>query len=184
VIATQETSVIVLALRIDTVAALLRTHSRGGALSLIVEIPFFFLLFISFWLLVEPKGDAQERSVRKISIPSIDPRRRWWVYCSRLSAKRRMVGGDETISRLESTPTEFSARTTGPQKCCASDFQATLNLIKDHRSWGLVRGYSRAITRVLGTLSGEWNLERAHNDYLELLASGGLIAAALVLWFW
>jgi len=31
--------------------------------------------------------------------------------------------------------------------------------------------------------SGEWTPEQAHNDYLELLASGGLIGAALGTWF-
>jgi len=31
--------------------------------------------------------------------------------------------------------------------------------------------------------SGEMSLEQAHNDYLELLASGGVVGAALFVWF-
>jgi O-antigen ligase len=167
-------------------AALLRTHSRGGALSLIVEIPFFFLLFISFGYLSKPKGDAQERSVKKRSrVPILIATT--VLVCLLLAVIGTsvvLVGGDETISRLESTPAEFSARTSGPPKVLRPQiWQATLKLIKDHPLVGIgFAGYSVAIPRYLDA-SGEWNLERAHNDYLELLASGGLIGAALGLWF-
>jgi O-antigen ligase len=167
-------------------AALLRTHSRGGALSLIVEIPFFFLLFISFGYFSKPKGDAQERSVKKRSrFPLLIAMTALvGLLLAAVGTSVVLVGGDETISRLESTPTEFSARTSGPPKVLRPQiWQATLKLIKDHPLVGIgFAGYSMAIPRYLDA-SGEWNLERAHNDYLELLASGGLTGAALLLWF-
>jgi len=167
-------------------AALLRTHSRGGALSLIVEIPFFFLLFISFGYLSKPKGDVHERSVKKRSRAPllIATTLLAGLLLAGVGTSVILVGGEETISRLESTPTEFSARTSGPPKVLRPQiWQATLKLIKDHPIVGIgFAGYSMAIPRYLDA-SGEWNLERAHNDYLELLASGGLIGAALGVWF-
>lgn len=43
-------------------------------------------------------------------------------------------------------------------------------------------GYGAAITQYFDA-SGEWTLKQAHNDYLELFASGGLFGFTLGAWF-
>jgi O-antigen ligase len=43
-------------------------------------------------------------------------------------------------------------------------------------------GYSVAIPRYLKS-SGEWTPQQAHNEYLEVLASGGAVGALLCGWF-
>jgi O-antigen ligase len=168
-------------------AALLLTHSRGGVLTLIIEVPFFFLLVITFRHSSKPKVRAQDQSVGKKRSQTPHLIATTAFMCLLLTAVGTsvvLVGGDETISRLESTPAEFNARATGPPKVLRPQiWQATLKLIKDHPLLGIgFAGYSMAIPRYLDA-SGEWNLQQAHNDYLELLASGGLIGSALGLWF-
>lgn len=178
-------------------AALLLTHSRGGALSLVIEIPFFFFLFITIRNASQTKGSRDgQLTTDRLSIKerSAKPplRSRPWIttvvggvlLLVAAGASVIIIGGDETITRLELTPTEFSARTAGPPKVLRPQiWQATLKLIKENPVVGVgFAGYSVAIPQYLKS-SGEWTLEQAHNDYLELLASGGLIGAGLGLWF-
>jgi O-antigen ligase len=56
-------------------------------------------------------------------------------------------------------------------------------MIKDHPLMGVgFNGYWAAIPQY-HSASGELTPQQAHNDYLELLASGGLIGVALAGWF-
>jgi O-antigen ligase len=56
-------------------------------------------------------------------------------------------------------------------------------MIKDHPLMGVgFNGYWAAIPQYHNA-SGELTPQQAHNDYLELLASGGLIGVALAGWF-
>ncbi|MCM3874401.1 MAG: O-antigen ligase family protein [Pyrinomonadaceae bacterium] len=168
-------------------ASILLTHSRGGALSLVVEVPFFFLLMSTVRNGSRSRDFGQDRlsSKRLLRNPQLIATAA--LVCLLLAtvvASVIIIGGDETISRLEKTPTEFQTQTTGPPKVLRPQiWQATLKLIKDNPILGVgFGGYSVAISRYLQS-SGEANLEQAHNDYLELLASGGVIGGAFGLWF-
>jgi len=168
-------------------AALLLTHSRGGALSLVVEVPFFFLLLVTVRNSSKSHGNglqhltSQEKLLRprllaKLALVT--------VLLAAVGTTVILVGGDETISRLEETAAEFEARAAGPPKVLRPQiWQATSRLIWENPIAGVgFAGYSMAIPRYLNA-SGELMLEQAHNDYLELLAGGGLIGGALSLWF-
>ena len=62
-------------------------------------------------------------------------------------------------------------------------WRATWELIKDHPVAGVgFGGYWIAITKYHRG-SGETTPQEAHNDYLELLASGGVIGLAIGFWF-
>jgi O-antigen ligase len=62
-------------------------------------------------------------------------------------------------------------------------WSATWKMIKAHPLAGFgFSGYWIGITRYHHA-SGEISPQQAHNDYLELMASGGLIGCALVAWF-
>jgi O-antigen ligase len=62
-------------------------------------------------------------------------------------------------------------------------WRATWQLIREHPIVGVgFAGYQVAIPSHHDS-SGRWVPQQAHNEYLELLASGGLIAAALGIWF-
>lgn len=93
------------------------------------------------------------------------------------------VGGDPLAGRLQQVEVEFSSATANSYTLRQSIWRATGNLIKAHPVAGVgFGGYWMAITRYHHG-SGEATPQQAHNDYLELMASGGLIAVAIVLWF-
>ncbi|MCA1607552.1 MAG: O-antigen ligase family protein, partial [Acidobacteria bacterium] len=95
------------------------------------------------------------------------------------------VGGDTLVTRLESVPGELSVE-GAPERTGARRIEiwrATWRLIRANPVAGVGFGGYWAAIPMYRDASGEWTPEQAHNDYLELLASGGLIGAALGTWF-
>jgi O-antigen ligase len=95
-----------------------------------------------------------------------------------------LVGGEPLLNRIDTTREELAAQ---PAETSHSDrasiWKATLRLCYEHPITGAgFGGYWTAITRYHNG-SGELVPQQAHNDYLELVASGGLIGAALFIWF-
>src|SRR5215471_18036692 len=63
-------------------------------------------------------------------------------------------------------------------------WQATLRLIRENSVLGVGFGaYSVAITKYINSSAGDFAPQQAHNDYLEVLASGGIVAGSLFAWF-
>jgi O-antigen ligase len=95
------------------------------------------------------------------------------------------VGGDPLALKLESVPNELgvieSDKYTRTYR--STIWPMTWQLIKEHPVAGIgFGGYWIAITKYHHG-SGEMTPQQAHNDYLDLLASGGLIGMAIGLWF-
>jgi O-antigen ligase len=95
------------------------------------------------------------------------------------------VGGDPLLGRLEAIPEEVGTRAEnarwGDRR--VEIWRATWQLVKAHPIAGVgMGGYWVAIPQYHDA-SGEMTPQRAHNDYLELLASGGMIGLALGGWF-
>ena len=164
--------------------ALVLTNSRGGVISMVS-----LMLFIAF-------VTVNDRSGRKAN--HFSPRRLSWVFDSSRRILRSAValvvlaliltvavvwvGGDSVVSRMETVSGEVSFDTTDKIRRIEI-WRATLSLIKDHPIAGVgFGGYWTAIPRYFRG-SGDWSLQQAHNDYLEIAASGGLIGAVLFLWF-
>ena len=95
------------------------------------------------------------------------------------------IGGDQLASRLETIPNEFGVEESDKHITTnrSTIWTMTWQMIKDHPVAGVgFGGYWIAITKYHYG-SGEMTPQQAHNDYLELLASGGLIALVIGLWF-
>ena len=96
------------------------------------------------------------------------------------------VGGGSLITRLDDLPRELrQTQDMNPRLRVrrVEMWAATLELIKANPIAGVgFGGFESAITEHYDA-SGNWTLAQAHNDYLELLASGGVIGALLILWF-
>ena len=94
------------------------------------------------------------------------------------------VGGDSLRQRIETLPREL--KTTNPTHENSSRvaiWKATLRMIKDHPVAGVgFGGFSTALPRYHEG-SGLWIPEEAHNDYLEITASGGIFALLLAVSF-
>jgi putative inorganic carbon (HCO3(-)) transporter len=95
------------------------------------------------------------------------------------------VGGDPLASHLESVSNEFGVKESDKytRTYRSTIWPMTWRMIKDHSIAGVgFGGYWIAVPRYHRG-SGEMTPQQAHNDYLELLASGGLIGCALAIWF-
>ena len=95
------------------------------------------------------------------------------------------VGGDPLAYRLESVPNEFGVKDSDKYTRTnrSTIWPMTWEMIKDHPLAGVgFGGYWVAITKYHHG-SGKMTPQEAHNDYLELVASGGLIGAVFVVWF-
>jgi O-antigen ligase len=95
------------------------------------------------------------------------------------------MGGDLLTTRLESLSGEIRVEAneqhSGVRRL--EIWNATWQLFKQHPVAGSGLGsYAVAITK-FHDASGKWTPEAAHNDYLELLATCGIIGTALTFWF-
>jgi len=92
------------------------------------------------------------------------------------------VGGDRLATNFEAATTEVGASTReGASR--NEIWRATLKMFAAHPILGVgLGGYWIGIT-AYHEASGLMTPQEAHNDYLELLSSGGVIGFALVVWF-
>lgn len=167
--------------------SLVFSNSRGGILSLLCQLIVAALVF----LIVHPVKDKSARNdggitwVQRITRSLLV--RAMLVLCLIIAVGLGIiwVGGDPLLSRLEAIPGEVTTREEGPRwsERRVEIWRATWQVIKAHPVAGVgMGGYWVAISKYHDG-SGEMTPQRAHNDYLELLASGGLIGAALGAWF-
>ncbi len=167
--------------------ALVSANSRGGILSLLCQLLFAALLFS----VVRRARDAQSRNdkiaalVRRVG--GSMPARILLIVCLVIVVGVGIVwvGGDTLVGSLEALPSEVGAPVEGNRWAVRRKdiWPATWQLIKEHPLVGSgFGGYWMAITRYHQG-SGEMTPQEAHNDYLEFLASGGLIGLAFGCWF-
>jgi O-antigen ligase len=94
------------------------------------------------------------------------------------------IGGDRLATNLEAARTELTNPTEPQDGANRKEiWRATLKMFAAHPLLGAgLGGYWIGIT-AYHDASGALTPQEAHNDYLELLASGGVIAFALGVWF-
>jgi O-antigen ligase len=175
--------------------ALVLSNSRGGLLSMLGQLIFVALLFT----ILPPISGTVDARVAKESEPNrlrrlsgSLPVRLALGVCLVLAMVLGvvLVGGEPMMGKLETVRTELNAPDANAQDAAARQnasrkeiWQATWELIKAHPLAGVgFGGYWTAIP-TYHDASGELTPQQAHNDYLELLASGGIIGLAIVCWF-
>lgn len=166
---------------------LVLANSRGGIFSLFCQILFAVLLFsgvrsnrgsvtLGRGLVRRVRGFSASLVVRVVLII---------CFVSIIAIGMVWVGGAPLVGGLEAMPTEVGAPSDSTRWAVRrwDIWPATWKLIKDHPLVGVgFGGYWMAITSYHDA-SGEMTPQEAHNDYLEFLASGGLVGAALGVWF-
>ena len=164
--------------------ALIFSNSRGGILASLCQ-----LLFIA--VLIDPlrylTARAEENNGRFRSLAGGMLVRTFLVLIlvGLFAYGVGWIGGEPVVSNFQLATTDFSQQEmqNNTNTSRKEIWLATWQMIKDHPLAGIGFGaYWIAITRYHHA-SGEITPQQAHNDYLELMASGGLIASALVLWF-
>ena len=166
--------------------AIVNSGSRGGLASMIAEI-----LFVALLVFVAKPGRQLLRTENgRRQVGRIGPFlvTRVLLIASFLAVVIMgivWVGGDPLAYRLQSVPNEFGVRDSDKYSRTqrSTIWPMTWQMIKDHPLTGVgFGGYWVAVTKYHHG-SGEMTPQEAHNDYLELLASGGLIAAVFVVSF-
>jgi O-antigen ligase len=95
------------------------------------------------------------------------------------------VGGDRLASNFENATSELNSAETNMRAGVSRNeiWRATLKMFAAHPIAGVgLGGYWIAIT-AYHDASGLMTPQEAHNDYLELLSSGGLIGFVIGVWF-
>jgi putative inorganic carbon (HCO3(-)) transporter len=95
------------------------------------------------------------------------------------------LGGDRLATKIEDSRTEFSSDQTGSRQAAGRKeiWRATWKMFAAHPALGVGMGAYWVAVPAFHDASGTMTPQEAHNDYLELLASGGLVGFAIGLWF-
>jgi O-antigen ligase/Flp pilus assembly protein TadD len=175
-----------LAVGVLILSALVLSNSRGGILGLFGEILFFALLFRALrasggGMWGQPPA-SPSRFANYVLL-----RRPAQVMCLLvvIGVGIVWVGADPLVRWMENSQTEAEAGGAGNGMCPSriEMWQATWEMIKNHPFFGTgFGGYWLAIDSYFDA-SGGCVPQQAHNDYLEIISSGGLVAVALMAWF-
>ena len=161
--------------------ALVRTNSRGGILSTFVQTLFFTGIF---YLRRKPQWSFLKAN--GFSFIKLVARRAALILCLVIALGMGLVlaAGVAPVERLVTVPGELIATRKPHNEIYRVDiWRATWQLVRQHPMVGVgFAGYQVAITSHHDS-SGKWVPQQAHNDYLELLASGGFVAVTLGIWF-
>ena len=183
----REQMLIYLAAAIPIWTALVMSNSRGGIFSMLAQILFLALLFSFARPERERRAQASEERGRfwRVSHAALFRPLIILGLIATVFIGAVWIGGEALTSRLEMVSSEIaSERSAGNEGAGRRDiWRATWQMIKDHPIAGVgFNGYWAAIPQYHDA-SGESTPEQAHNDYLELVASGGIIGVLLIMWF-
>jgi putative inorganic carbon (hco3(-)) transporter len=166
--------------------AIVLSNSRGGILSMLCQVMLVVVMLPGVMRRARADQESEERISRVWRLARSLPVRLLLVGCllAGVAAATVWVGGERLLNRLDGPADSSVSESQQLSRAGRGDiWRATWRLIKANPVTGVgFGGYWTAIT-AYHEASGEMRWEQAHNDYLELLASGGLIGAALVVWF-
>ncbi len=157
--------------------ALVLSNSRGGLLAMLAQLIAAALL-VTFAV---PASSSASVRLRVLSVARLLPVRiaLLVVLLGAVGVGTVWVGGDRLVDRIEEAPVENHP--SGGSR--TEIWRATWQMIKAHPIAGVgMGGYWIAIHEYQDA-SGVLAPQEAHNEYLELLASGGIIGAAIGVWF-
>lgn len=153
--------------------ALFMTSSRGGIISLVAEL--FFLVVISS-IGSKQMSRALDRSARAFA--AIKRLALALGFVIVLVAGVVLVGGGSVFTRFLGT-VNAEDPTTGRTHF----WSVTEDIIKHHPILGAGLGAYSVLYPRYDSRNGLFRLEQAHNDYLQVLADGGILGAVLGLFF-
>ena len=158
----RERLLIYFALLLPIWTALVLSNSRGGILAMLVQIVVAALFLMS----------RQAVALKAVLVI---------VLVAGILVGTLWLGGDRLASNLEAATNELSTTRAGASR--NEIWRATLKMFAAHPILGVgLGGYWIGIT-AYHDASGLMTPQEAHNDYLELLSSGGVIGFAIGVWF-
>jgi len=157
--------------------ALVLANSRGGVLAMIMQIVVAVLLLTSVRTL------SENYQLQRIARSALLRTALLVVLVGGVALGTLWVGGDRLATNFEGAGSEFTSDTTRQGASRNEIWRATLKMFAAHPILGVgLSGYWIGIT-AYHDASGLMTPQEAHNDYLELLSSGGVIGFVLGVWF-
>jgi O-antigen ligase len=157
---------IYVALLLPIWTALVLSNSRGGVLAMLVQI-------ISAALLLS----SRRLTALRVALLA--------VLIGGVLFGTLWVGGDRLASNFENATSELNTREVNMRAGVSRNeiWRATLKMFAAHPITGVgLGGYWIGIT-TFHDASGLMTPQEAHNEYLELLSSGGVVGFAIGIWF-
>jgi putative inorganic carbon (HCO3(-)) transporter len=157
--------------------------SRGGLIAMMAQVIAAALLFSGRAL----KGNAPKPHSRLLEIARSLPVRVTLILVLVLGVAigTLWLGGDQLAMRIEQSRNELNPDTAESRQGVSRSevWKATWKMFMVHPVFGVgINAYWVAIP-AFHDASGRMTPQEAHNDYLELLASGGLVGVAIAGWF-
>ena len=165
--------------------ALILSNSRGGILASLCQVLFLGVLLDPVRHLTRERAKTSWNRFQNVAGGLA--LRAFLIVClvALFAYGVGWVGGEPVVSNFELAGRDFRQQGADNNRNTSRSeiWSTTWKLIKDNPLVGAgFGGYWIAVTK-FHNASGELTPQEAHNDYLELLASGGLIGSALVIWF-
>jgi len=165
---------IYIALLLPIWTGLVLANSRGGILAMLAQVGVAALIVLS------PSHD-REPAARSLPLKAI----LIVVLCAGVLAGTFWVGGDRLATNFEAATREFNTEPSNNLEGASRNeiWRASLKMFAAHPILGAgLGGYWIGIT-AYHDASGLMTPQEAHNDYLELLSSAGLVGLAIGVWF-
>ena len=148
---------------------LVLANSRGGVLAMLAQV-----LVAAFLLLSSRRTFTRSVALKAVLLVALG---------AGVLLGTVWIGGDRLVNNFEAAGTELNTEPTGEGASRNEIWRASLKMFAAHPVLGIgLGGYWIGIT-AYHDASGLMTPQEAHNDYLELLSSGGLVGFALGLWF-
>lgn len=164
-----------------TWTAIILTASRGGIISSFAVIA--LIIILNFAGFAQNESDFPNRkNSRKNFFSGIKPSV-IFAFAVVMIAGIFLIGQERLMQRFGEIPAqlESAADTAGFSRLDV--WRAAVSMIGEHTFFGVGFGGFRCAVSQYIEISGAVVPEQAHNDYLELAASGGVIAVLCGLWF-
>jgi len=166
-------------------AAIVLSGSRGGLLSIMVQVILAALLLVNSRMFGREQGKGQSiwsRWARSITVTAVTIGALLLITIAGVI----WLGGDQLATGFETTAGEMISvdRTELHEGTRRRDiWRASWLMFKAHPITGAGLGGYWAEVPLYHSGSGVMTPQQAHNDYLELIASGGILGAGLFGWF-
>ncbi len=165
--------------------ALIYSNSRGGIIASFCQLLFLLLMLDPVRQLTKEPAETKGRGFQKFTGGVAV--RVFLIACliGLFAFGVSWIGGERVVNNFQLAATDFSQQEmqNNANTSRKEMWAATWQMFKAHPVAGLgFGGYWIGITKYHHA-SGEITPQQAHNDYLELMASGGLIGCALIAWF-
>jgi O-antigen ligase len=172
-----------LAALIPVWTALVLCNSRGGLIAMLAEVILASFLVSGFL----QDRHADESTPKVLMILRSGPVRigLFIVLVCGVVFGTLYLGGEQLAARIEQSRTEFSRDDSELRQRVSRNetWAMTLKMFAAHPVLGVGMGAYWVAVPAFHDASGTLTPQEAHNDYLELLASGGVVGFAIGVWF-